>query len=245
MRNKLPACLRLCQQCVFFFSNAHLGHTLQFTEGGWCYRDGELLRRLVATLLCDVTRGWRDQRNMKQTAWKRSLFVYLVDNCKIQVNKRFSIMRWIWIKTQAVCVRVRACKDSGLVGSSCLIAVSLCWCESTEELRGERHLLSGGIFGLIHSNASKCGTESRSNIWESERSRILSFRPLGSDALAHAFPPKNREERERGYWSAEEIQTGGGRGGWAVQLFPAHDDVSDPAQTQACFWRRLEKLREL
>lgn len=66
---------------------------------------------------------------------------------------------------------------------------------------------------MIHSNASKCGTESRSNIWESERSRILSFRPLGSDALAHAFPPKNREERERGYWSSEEIQTGGGRGG--------------------------------
>lgn len=145
-------------------------------------------------------------------------------------------MCWLWIKHRQ-CVRARAS----------LIAVGLCWCESAEELRGERHLLSGGIFGLIHSNASKCGTER-------ERAGATSGRAGGAESSASGrlaatrshtpFPQKQRGEG-RGYWSSEEIQTGGGgRGGRAVQLFPAHDDVSDPAWTQACFWRKAGKMKE-
>lgn len=159
-------------------------------------------------------------------------------------------MCWLWIKTQArACVCVRACKDSGLVGSSSLIAVSLCWCESTEELRGERHLLSGGIFGLIHSNASKCGTETERAGATSGRARGAESSASGRLAATRSHTPFPQKTERRGRevtgvqrrFRQEEEEEEGERCSYFLHMMmflirPEHKRVSE---------ERLEKWRKL
>lgn len=105
----------------------------------------------------------------------------------------------------------------------------------------ERHLLSGGIFGLIHSNASKCGTEG-------ERAGATSGRARGaessaSDCLAATrshmpFPPKTeRRGREvtgvqRRFRQEEEEEEEGERCSYFLHMMmflirPEHKRVSE------------------
>ena len=86
----------------------------------------------------------------------------------------------------------------------------LMW-EHRGAVREERHLLLGGIFGLIHSNASNCGTEraserereSRTNIWERDTHthtrRLLQFRSRQRKRERESVCEKEREEE--GEWS--------------------------------------------